>query len=93
MINTEEADIGKILEIKKMINDIENSVDRLSSKLAAVVCKITELEAEPGEVTQNAAWKKEGRKQSLVCGQHCTRSPWLHVACLGSRRRKQGKQG
>ena len=30
MINTEEADMGKILEIKKMINEIENSVDRLS---------------------------------------------------------------
>ena len=74
-----------------MTNDIENSVDRLSSKLAAVVRKISELEAEPGEVTQNEAWKKEERKQSLVSGQHCTWSPWLHVVCLGSRRRKQGK--
>ena len=82
--------MGKILEIKKMINEIENSVDRLSSKLDAVVCKISELEAEPGGVTQNAAWKKEERKQSLVSGQHCTWSPWLHVACLGSSRRKQG---
>ena len=90
MINTEEADMGKILEIKKMINEIENSVDRLSSKLDAVVCKISELEAEPGEVTQNAAWKKEERTPALVSGQHCTWSPWLHVACLGSSRRKQG---
>ena len=72
-----------------MINEIENSVDKLSRKLDAVVCKISELEAEPREVTQNAAWKKKERKQSLVSGQHCTWSPWLHVACLGSRR-KQG---
>ena len=50
------------------MNEIENTVNRLSSKLDADVCKISELEAVFGESPRMQHRERKERKQSLVSG-------------------------